>query len=83
MTDDKKAFYAALGAADEATERDLRGMFPMAARVLATEVRRLRLMEQRMNVARAMCNESVGRIIDPATLLAVLGDDTPTPEGRR
>ena len=33
---------AAFGAADAANEQDLRGYYPMAARVLAEEVRRLK-----------------------------------------
>ena len=36
------------------------------------EVKRLRAMEQRVNVAKAMCDESVGGVIDPGTLRAVL-----------
>jgi hypothetical protein len=38
----QKAICAALGAAAEAREQDLRGQYPMAARVLAEEVFRLR-----------------------------------------
>ena len=36
------ALFAAFGAADAAKEQDLRGYYPMAARVLAEEVRRLK-----------------------------------------
>lgn len=36
------ALFAAFGAADAAKEQDLRGYYPMAARVLADEVRQLR-----------------------------------------
>lgn len=72
MTDEQKAFYEALGAADAAKQQGLRGYYPRAVMVLAEEVRRLRAMEQRVYVAKAMCEESVGGVIDPATLRAVL-----------
>ena len=72
MTDEQKAFYEALGAADAAKADGLRGYYPRAVIVLADEVKRLRAMEQRVNVAKAMCDESVGGAIDPGTLRAVL-----------
>ena len=73
MTDEQKAFYEALGAADAAKEQGLRGYYPRAVIVLAAEVQRLLAMEQRVHVAKAMCEESVGGVIDPGTLRAVLG----------
>jgi hypothetical protein len=42
MTTERHELAAAFGAADAAKEQDLRGYYPMAARVLADEVRRLK-----------------------------------------
>jgi hypothetical protein len=48
MSESQKAICAALGAAAEAREQDLRGQYPMAARVLAEEVFRLRAERYRL-----------------------------------
>jgi len=48
MTTERHELAAAFGAADAAKEQDLRGYYPMAARVLADEVRRRRAKMDQM-----------------------------------